>query len=106
MLSVPRKEVGNYVPAPAVIRRPQALSGFIGRKAHVGSGFASLLLKPRPNDGPRGRYGRTRGVRGAWNVHGVGVKSVDIVHGTPKAKAVHWDLPDGLNHESVGSKKD
>ena len=41
-----RKEVGNYVPAPAVIRRPQALSGFIGRKARVG-GFARLLLKPR-----------------------------------------------------------
>jgi hypothetical protein len=40
-----RKEVGNYVPAPAVIRRPQALSGFIGRKACVG-GFARLLLKP------------------------------------------------------------
>lgn len=31
-----RKEVGNYVPAPAVIRRPRALSGFIGRKAYVG----------------------------------------------------------------------
>ena len=40
-----RKEVGNYVPAPAVIRRPQALSGFIGRKEHVG-GFARLWLKP------------------------------------------------------------
>ena len=44
-MSVLRKEVGNYVPAPAVIRRPQALSGFIGRKAHVG-GFARLSLKP------------------------------------------------------------
>ena len=31
-----RKEVGNYVPAPAVIRRPQALSGFIGRKGRTG----------------------------------------------------------------------
>ncbi len=41
----PRKEVGNYVPAPAVIRRPQALSGFIGRKARVG-GFVRLWLKP------------------------------------------------------------
>ena len=41
-----RKEVGNYVPAPAVKRRPQALSGFIGRKARVG-GFARLLLKIR-----------------------------------------------------------
>ena len=45
-MTVIRKEVGNYVPAPAVIRRPQALSGFIGRKEHVG-GFARLLLKPR-----------------------------------------------------------
>jgi hypothetical protein len=26
----------NYVPAAAVIRRGQALSGFIGRKAHAG----------------------------------------------------------------------
>ena len=44
-MSVLRKEVGNYVPAPAVKRRPQALSGFIGRKEHVG-GCARLLLKP------------------------------------------------------------
>ena len=44
-MKILRKEVGNYVPAPAVIRRPQALSGFIGRKAHVG-GFARLSLKP------------------------------------------------------------
>ena len=44
-MSVLRKEVGNYVPAPAVKRRPQALSGFIGRKACVG-GFVRLLLKP------------------------------------------------------------
>ena len=39
------KEAGNYVPAPAVIRRPQALSGFIGRKACVG-GPVRLWLKP------------------------------------------------------------
>ena len=44
-MNVLRKEVGNYVPAPAVKRRPQALSGFIGRKEHVG-GFVRLLLKP------------------------------------------------------------
>ena len=31
----------NYVPAAAVIRREQALSGFIGRKAHAG-GLVSL----------------------------------------------------------------
>ena len=43
-MSAYRKEVGNYVPAPAVIRRPQALSGFIGRKESVG-GLLSLMLK-------------------------------------------------------------
>ena len=37
------KEVGNYVPAPAVIRRPQALSGFIGRKGCVGCTVRLLL---------------------------------------------------------------
>ena len=34
----------NSVPAAAVIRRMQALSGMIGRKASAG-GYASLLLK-------------------------------------------------------------
>jgi hypothetical protein len=34
----------NSVPAAAVIRRMQALSGIIGRKASVG-GLSSLLLK-------------------------------------------------------------
>ncbi len=34
----------NSVPAAAVIRRMQALSGIIGRKAFVG-GSVSLLLK-------------------------------------------------------------
>ncbi len=36
-LMVPRQKVtANYVPAAAVIRRWQALSGFIGRKASAG----------------------------------------------------------------------
>jgi hypothetical protein len=34
----------NSVPAAAVIRRMQALSGFIGRKASAG-GYSSLLSK-------------------------------------------------------------
>ena len=39
--TVPHKKVtANYVPAAAVIRREQALSGFTGRKAHAG-GFVS-----------------------------------------------------------------
>ena len=36
------KAPANYVPAAAVIRRGQALSGFIGRKARAG-GLLSLM---------------------------------------------------------------
>ncbi len=42
----------NYVPAAAVRRRVQALSGFIGRKEFVG-GLLGLVLKP----GAQPRYG-------------------------------------------------
>ena len=36
-MTVPAEEApANYVPAAAVIRRAQALSGFIGRKGLVG----------------------------------------------------------------------
>ena len=59
-VSALRKEVGNYVPAPAVIRRPQALSGFIGRKARVG-GSLRLVLNPTAQRWNRTRYGRTGG---------------------------------------------
>jgi hypothetical protein len=42
-VTVPPKEApANYVPAAAVIRRGQALSGIIGRKEHVG-GFSSQV---------------------------------------------------------------
>ena len=42
-LTVPRqKATANYVPAAAVIRRSQALSGIIGRKECVG-GLLSLV---------------------------------------------------------------
>ena len=44
-MTVPfKKAPANYVPAAAVIRREQALSGFIGRKASAG-GLISLKLK-------------------------------------------------------------
>ena len=38
-----QKVTANYVPAAAVIRRVQALSGIIGRKEFVG-GLLSLVL--------------------------------------------------------------
>ena len=45
-MTVPTEEASaNYVPAAAVRRRMQALSGFIGRKEFVG-GLSSLVLKP------------------------------------------------------------
>jgi hypothetical protein len=45
-LTVPEKKApANYVPAAAVIRRGQALSGIIGRKARAG-GPLSLVFNP------------------------------------------------------------
>ena len=45
-LKVPEKKApANYVPAAAVIRRGQALSGIIGRKARAG-GHLSLVFNP------------------------------------------------------------
>ena len=45
-VTVPEKKApANYVPAAAVIRRGQALSGIIGRKARAG-GPVSLMYKP------------------------------------------------------------
>ena len=45
-MTVPEKKApANYVPAAAVIRRGQALSGIIGRKARAG-GHLSLVFNP------------------------------------------------------------
>jgi hypothetical protein len=42
-VTVPPEEApANYVPAAAVIRRGQALSGIIGRKARVGGPVSRL----------------------------------------------------------------
>ena len=54
-MTVPTEEASaNYVPAAAVRRRMQALSGIIGRKEFVG-GMSSLVLKPEAQ--PRFRTG-------------------------------------------------
>ena len=46
-MTVPEeKATANYVPAAAVIRRGQALSGSIGRKEYVG-GFLSAGFKAK-----------------------------------------------------------
>ena len=65
-VTVPEKKApANYVPAAAVIRRGQALSGIIGRKARAG-GFLSLVFKPgaQPRFAPEtGRLECRRGKR-------------------------------------------
>jgi hypothetical protein len=66
-LTVPLEEApANYVPAAAVIRRGQALSGITGRKARVG-GLVSQMLKCGAQ--PRNAF-ETAGLedrRGKWN---------------------------------------
>jgi hypothetical protein len=66
MVTVPEKKApANYVPAAAVIRRGQALSGIIGRKARAG-GFLSLVSKcgAQPRDAlETGRLECRRGER-------------------------------------------
>ncbi len=55
-LTVPPKEApANYVPAAAVIRRVQALSGITGRKELVG-GLVSRMLKTQAQLGECVRY--------------------------------------------------
>ena len=66
-LTVPyQKATANYVPAAAVIRRWQALSGIIGRKGSAG-GLSSLWLKfgAQPRDAIE--TGRLECRRGKWN---------------------------------------
>ena len=46
-MTVPtEKATANYVPAAAVIRKWQALSGFIGHKARVGGILSQMLNTP------------------------------------------------------------
>ena len=53
IMTVPTQEApANYVPAAAVIRREQALSGFIGRKARVGGLLSKISnLGAQPSAG-------------------------------------------------------
>jgi hypothetical protein len=66
-VTVPEKKApANYVPAAAVIRRGQALSGIIGRKARAG-GFLSLMFKPVAQPRIALETGRLECRRGKWN---------------------------------------
>ena len=69
------------MPAAAVIRVPQALSGIIGRKGCVG-GRVSLPLNSLTQSKQCGGNGATSRMRGVCGTHSVGVKSVDIMGNT------------------------
>jgi hypothetical protein len=76
-VTVPAEEApANYVPAAAVIRRGQALSGFIGRKARVGGQpgrESNPGLNPRPLPIPAGLS-----LAGEGGIPGVAVECADI----------------------------
>ena len=80
--TVPHEEASaNYVPAAAVIRRMQALSGFIGRKGRVGGPQQWRVESPGSPGGGRARRADSRWVEGR-GTGGVGVKSVETVRNT------------------------
>ena len=66
-VTVPEKKApANYVPAAAVIRRGQALSGIIGRKARAG-GFLSRVFKTGAQPRLAPETGKLECRRGKWN---------------------------------------
>ncbi|MNG08340.1 hypothetical protein D3C84_916920 [compost metagenome] len=66
-VTVPEKKApANYVPAAAVIRRGQALSGIIGRKARAG-GFVSQVFKLGAQPRFASETARLECRRGKWN---------------------------------------
>ena len=81
-MTVPKEEApANYVPAAAVIRRGQALSGIIGRKGRVG-GICKSDVKVRgltPELHLKLQYLSTGEVSG---IPSVAVKCVDIRRNT------------------------
>src|SRR5262249_22800985 len=67
IMTVPEKKApANYVPAAAVIRRGQALSGIIGRKARAG-GFVSRVFKLGAQPQVASETARLEYRRGKWN---------------------------------------
>ena len=77
-MTVPEEEaLANSVPAAAVIRRGQALFGFIGRKARVGGQISRMLNTYRSTEGMRSILsGLSAGEE--TGIPSVAVKCVDI----------------------------
>ena len=103
-MTVPNKKApANYVPAAAVIRRGQALSGIIGRKGCVG-GLSSLWLKcgaqrRSAKETDSLEYGRSE-----WNSMCSGKMRKYMEEHQWRRRLTRPILT--LRHESVGSKQD
>ncbi len=81
-MTVPVEEgAANYVPAAAVTRRHQALSGFIGRKGLVG-GSVSRVRKLWAQPRAATRYCCDLSSVGERGIPGVAVKCADIRRNT------------------------
>ncbi len=103
-MTVPLEEApANYVPAAAVIRRGQALSGFIGHKEHVG-GVISQMLNPSAQLKTAFETITLEVSRGKWNLRCSGE-----MRRYRKEHQLRRRLP-GLNLtlrcESMGSERD
>ena len=104
IMTVPLEEApANYVPAAAVIRRGQALSGIIGRKGCVG-GLSSLWLKcgaqrRSAKETDSLEYGRSE-----WNSMCSGKMRKYMEEHQWRRRLTRPILT--LRHESVGSKQD
>lgn len=98
-----KKAPANYVPAAAVIRRGQALSGIIGRKARAG-GFLSLVYKLRAQLWEALETGRLEYRRGKWNSTCSGEMRRDVEEHQWRRRLSGLKLT--LRRESVGSKQD
>src|SRR3989344_5854762 len=79
-------------PAGAVIQRLQALPGITGRKGCLG-GHISLSLNVRAQLGHCEGNGMARGGERGMELMGEGGNPL-ISWGTPKAKGMHWHVPD------------
>ena len=99
---VPRQKVtANYVPAAAVIRRWQALSGMIGRKGCVG-GALSLELNTSAQPVSALETGVLECRRGRWNSMCSGKMRRYMEEHQWRRRPPGLQLT--LRHESVGSK--
>jgi hypothetical protein len=103
MTVLEKKAPANYVPAAAVIRRGQALSGIIGRKARAGG---SLSRVSKLGAQPRGAR-ETGGLecrRGEWNSTCSGEMRRDVEEHQWRRRLSGLKLT--LRRESVGSEQD